>query len=95
MFATIGFTTSTTAAVLSVSGEAVQEVEGAKVVFVQRGPTQYEVRPVLLGRDSDGRVEVKEGLKPGEVVVAAGSYLLKSQRLKNELGEGCADGCTD
>lgn len=90
MFAAVRFTTEAGARALSVPAEAVQEVEGGPVVFVQRAPEQYEMRSVSLGRRDGERVEVTSGLKGGEVVVTAGSYLLKSQRLKGELGEGHA-----
>lgn len=90
MFATVSFSTDRSGSALTVSTEAVQEVEGGPVVFVQRGPTRYEVVPVTLGRREGDRVEVTLGLTAGAVVVTTGSYLVKSQRLKGELGEGHA-----
>ncbi|NUP99728.1 MAG: efflux RND transporter periplasmic adaptor subunit, partial [Armatimonadetes bacterium] len=90
MFAAVGFVTNRAVGALTVPAEAVQEVEGQQVVFVQRSPEQYELRPVTLGASAENRVEVVSGLKPGEVVVSTGSYLLKSQRLKGELGHGHA-----
>ncbi len=90
MFATVDFITARSAGALTVPEEAVQEVEGRTVVFVQRTPEQFEVRPVELGRRDETRVEVLSGLSAGEQFVTAGSYLLKSQRLKGELGEGHA-----
>ncbi len=90
MFANVAFVTDEQAGVLSVASEAVQEVEGRQVVFVQRSPEQYELRPVEVGEAADGRRRVLSGLKAGEVVVTKGSYLLKSQRLKNEMGHGCS-----
>jgi cobalt-zinc-cadmium efflux system membrane fusion protein len=35
-------------------------------------------------------VEIAAGLLPGEIVAAANSGFLRSELLKNNLGEGCA-----
>ncbi|MCC7492071.1 MAG: efflux RND transporter periplasmic adaptor subunit [Fimbriimonadaceae bacterium] len=90
MFAEVGFVTAQSGRVLHVPAEAVQEVEGRAVVFVQLTPLRYETRPVTLGPRSAQRVAVTAGLHAGENVVIAGSYLLKSERLKGELGHGHA-----
>jgi multidrug efflux pump subunit AcrA (membrane-fusion protein) len=37
--------------------------------------------------EQKGRVQVLEGLKAGENVVTEGSFILKSEMLKGELGE--------
>ena len=47
----------------------------------------FEKRAVTLGMEQKGRVQVLEGLKPGERVVTEGSFILKSEMLKGELGE--------
>ena len=90
MFATVGFVTDRQAGALTVSGEAVQEVEGRPTVFVQQASEQFEARTVVLGRRDGERIELTSGLTAGEVVVTKGSYLLKSQQMKGELGEGHA-----
>lgn len=68
---------------------AVQDVNGAKVVFVagaQRGT--YIVRPVSLGLPVDsGRVSVITGLRAGERVVVRGAFQLKAQFTKASFGE--------
>lgn len=58
--------------------EAVQQVEGRDVVFVQ---TQggFQAVPVSVGQRSGGRVEILEGLRAGLVVVTQGAFVLKSQ----------------
>ncbi|WP_106639744.1 efflux RND transporter periplasmic adaptor subunit [Allosphingosinicella vermicomposti] len=58
--------------------EAVQQVEGREVVFVQTGGG-FQAVPVTVGSRSSGRVEITEGLRPGQVVVTAGAFVLKSQ----------------
>jgi multidrug efflux pump subunit AcrA (membrane-fusion protein) len=66
---------------------APQEVSGQMVVFIRGAGDRFEVRPVQLGRTIDGAQEVVSGLKAGEQVVTAGSFVLKSQLLKATLGE--------
>jgi cobalt-zinc-cadmium efflux system membrane fusion protein len=58
--------------------EAVQQIEGRDMVFVQvRGG--FQAVPVSLGRRSGGRVEIIEGLRPGLIAVTQGAFVLKSQ----------------
>jgi cobalt-zinc-cadmium efflux system membrane fusion protein len=58
--------------------EAVQQVEGRDVVFVQvRGG--FQAMPVTVGQRTGGRVEILEGLRPGLIVVTQGAFVLKSQ----------------
>ena len=58
--------------------EAVQQVEGRDVVFVQV-PGGFQAMPVSVGSRSGGRVEILDGLQPGQVVVTEGAFVLKSQ----------------
>jgi len=58
--------------------EAVQQVEGRDVVFVQvRGG--FQATPVSTGLRSGGRVEILQGLRSGQIVVVRGAFVLKSQ----------------
>ena len=57
------------------------------MVFVALDGTKFEKRPVKIGLEQHGRVQVLEGLKEGEKVVTDGSFILKSEMLKGELGE--------
>ena len=52
--------------------------------LVAGGADMLEVK---LGRESQGAVEVLSGLKTGETVVTRGSFVLKSEHMKSELGE--------
>ena len=73
--------------VLAVPEDALQEMEGKKVLFVTENGTEFEPRPIALGRASGGQVEVTGGLKEGERYAAKGGFLLKSELKKGELGE--------
>lgn len=68
--------------------EALQELEGDTVVFVQEGPGRFVPRAVTVGQRSDQRVLVTSGVAPGDPVVVEGAFALKSELEKGELGEG-------
>lgn len=86
MFATIELTTAAdTPPVIAVPEEAVQELEGEKLVFVAQSGTEFQARRVKLGRASGGLVEVVSGLKEGERFAVKGGFVLKSEVLKGEI----------
>jgi cobalt-zinc-cadmium efflux system membrane fusion protein len=62
---------------LVIPQSAVHREGGRAYVLVVRGEGDYERRPVTLGADLDGAVEVRDGLTVAERVVAQGSILLK------------------
>jgi Cu(I)/Ag(I) efflux system membrane fusion protein len=56
-------------------------------VIVQQGEGRFEPRDVKLGLRGDDHVEVKEGVKEGELVVVAANFLIDSEsNLKAALG---------
>lgn len=77
--------TVTTSAIV-LPEEAVQQVEGRDSVFV-RVPRGFQAVPVTVGQRSGGRVEIVEGLRPGQVVVSRGAFVLKAQLEASELEE--------
>jgi cobalt-zinc-cadmium efflux system membrane fusion protein len=92
MFVEVGLQTGTgqaTGEELMVSSEAVQKVGERTVVFIPKEsePGHFEVREVQLGTESDGYRKVLSGLSLGEKVVTKGSFLLKSQMMKGEMGD--------
>jgi cobalt-zinc-cadmium efflux system membrane fusion protein len=81
--------TATTEKALTVPIGSVVEVEGkGSSVFVpgERERT-FVIRPVKLGREALGRQVVAEGLKPGDHVVVAGAFLIKSELLLQQEKE--------
>lgn len=86
MFATVELALAADAPpVLAVPEEAVQELDGKKLIFVAEKDTEFEPRPVELGRASGGMVEVVSGLKEGERYAVKGAFTLKSELKKGEL----------
>jgi membrane fusion protein, heavy metal efflux system len=73
--------------VVVVSPAAVQTVDGTSVVFVEQAAGRFAPRPVQLGSDADGQVEVISGLAAGDRVVVNGSFVLKSELLKATSGD--------
>lgn len=62
--------------------EAIVTRDGQPLVYVVEG-TKAVGRPVRIGEEVDGRVEVREGLQGGEAVVVRGAKLLRDgQRIK-------------
>jgi len=71
--------------VLAVPSGAIQEIEGKPLVFVKAASGSFERRDVVLGQEAESWVEVRSGVKEGEEVATAGSFLLKSELLKGSL----------
>jgi len=71
----------------TVNAKAVYLSGTKSYVFVRTAPDTFTRRAVKVGRDSDGRVAVRAGLKEGEEVVVAGNLLL-DQILANAPPQG-------
>jgi multidrug efflux pump subunit AcrA (membrane-fusion protein) len=71
-----------------VTASAVQNINERQIVFVSTGdPNTFELRPVRLGQEIDGRYPVIEGLTQGERVVTNGSFALRAEWLKSQQGQ--------
>lgn len=77
--------------VVSVPTEAVQTDGCCQLVFVKQDETLYTPRKVSLGASANGHVEILAGLASGESVVTVGSFLMKTEILKSNIGAGCCD----
>lgn len=87
MFADVEITTTMLENVLLIPDGALQTDGDNQIVFVAPGENKFEKRVVTLGEEQQGRVQVLAGLKPGEKIATEGSFILKSEMLKGELGE--------
>ena len=87
MFADVEIVTTTLNDVVVIPDRAIQTDEDRQVVFVALDANRFQKRVVKLGMEQHGRAQIIEGLKPGERVVTEGSFILKSEMLKGELGE--------
>ena len=55
---------------------------------MEQSAGRFTIRPVDLGVESEGYVEVLAGVSAGDRVVASGSFVLKSELLKAAGGGG-------
>jgi membrane fusion protein, heavy metal efflux system len=85
MFATVRVYAASTPDALTVPLAAVQNGPTGKMVFVQRGTNDFEVRTVKLGSEQGEVVMVLEGVSAGEQVVAKGSFVLKSEMERHKI----------
>ena len=83
MFATVLLEQSNVRAAVVVPSAAVQSIAGSPAVFLAESVDRFRSRPVKLGTEADGLVEIVSGLQPGDRVVADGSFVLKSELLRS------------
>jgi len=93
MFVEVGFQAGTGSASgeeLVIPSTAVQRIGDRMVVFIPKEGDEgaFIVRDVELGGEVEGYHRVLNGLKLGDKVVTKGSFILKTQLMKGELGEG-------
>ncbi len=74
-------------AALLIPEEAITLIGQESVVFIEKGPGEFEKRPIQVGRRGRKMVEVLSGLVQGEKVVAKGIFSLKSEALKHLMEE--------
>lgn len=72
---------------LVVPETALQNVKGKNLVFSTADNRAFMPREVEIGERSNGLLEIKKGLDSGESVVTHGSFALKSELSKGEIGE--------
>lgn len=89
MFVQVGFQAGAAAEELVIKSEALQRIGDRTVVFVpkEEEPGAFEIRDVQVGAESGGYTRVLAGLEVGQKVVTKGSFTLKTQMMKGELGD--------
>jgi len=70
---------------------AVLSDEGRQFVFVHKEGDYWIRRPVTTGARFNNQVLILSGLSAGQKIIADGSFLLKSDVLREKMGAGCAD----
>jgi multidrug efflux pump subunit AcrA (membrane-fusion protein) len=87
MFADVEIITTILENVLLIPDSALQTDGDNEIVFVALDGNKFEKRVVNLGLEQAGQVQILDGVKVGEKVVTDGSFILKSEMLKGQLGE--------
>jgi multidrug efflux pump subunit AcrA (membrane-fusion protein) len=85
MFAAVRVHAAPTPDALTLPLEAIQNGPTGKIVFVQRGASEFEVRTVTLGNEQGDMVAVLDGVSEGEPVVTKGSFVLKSEMERHKI----------
>lgn len=79
MFASVSILSDTRANSVVVPSESVVRSGGKPQLFVVREPGKFEPRNVILGVESEGRVEIVSGVAAGEEVVTSAQFLVDSE----------------
>jgi membrane fusion protein, multidrug efflux system len=74
-----------------VPSQAIQTGQEGQYVFVVRGESEVEVRPVVVSRSLDGNSVIEKGLQAGERVVTDGQFLL-GPNSKVQIKDAAAEG---
>lgn len=88
MFVTARITESQTRQALFVPEDALQDINGMRVLFTTTDGTTFKARTVNVGTRSQGKAEIIDGLNPQDRVVVKGAFMVKSEMLKGTMGEG-------
>lgn len=91
MYGTARIETDTERAVVTVPSAAVQRAGEVQLVFVKDSADTYIARRVRVIARSGDRVRVEGPIQPGQSVATTGSFLLKTETLKDSIGAGCCD----
>lgn len=86
MFADVYINTGEGVPSLIVPKESIQRLENQQIVYVKKEETVYQATPIITGVSDDKSVEIKSGLKEGEVIVTKGSFTLKALSQQGEMG---------
>lgn len=72
---------------------AIQRARSVKLAFVRLGTNEFEARRIqVASQHGNGElVEIASGVEVGEEIVVAGSFLLKTETLKDSIGAGCCE----
>lgn len=70
---------------------AVQRARGAQLVFVRTAEDTFEARRVTVGSAVGDLVSVTGRIRAADEVVTEGSFLLKTETLKESIGAGCCE----
>lgn len=89
MFGEAALLRDTPALGVSVPRASIQSFGKTKIVFVRVSPNVFVVRHVELATRDGDLALVTSGLAAGEEVATTGSFLLRTETLKDTIGAGC------
>jgi cobalt-zinc-cadmium efflux system membrane fusion protein len=68
-----------------VPAAAIVREENRDFLFVQTGNQAYQLRPVNVGAEHEGRRVLLDGLRDGEKIVVEGAFHLNNERKRRAL----------
>ncbi|HSU33073.1 MAG TPA: efflux RND transporter periplasmic adaptor subunit [Bryobacteraceae bacterium] len=87
MYATAQINKGQSHRAIFVPAVAIQNINGSSVVFLEKPGNIFTAQPVDIARRIDGQAEISNGLNAGDSVVTQGSFVVKSEVLKSQIGE--------
>ncbi len=87
MFATVSIAQPETRPAVFAPEDALQDVNGLQAAFVTADGKTFHAQAVQIGTRAGHRVEITQGLKPGDHIAVAGAFMIKSELLKGSMGE--------
>ena len=91
LYGTATIVTDQAEAVVAVPTAAVQHAGDVDLVFVRRSADTFIARRVRVLARSGDRVRLSGPVRPGDPVATTGSFLLKTETLRDSIGAGCCD----
>ncbi len=88
MFGRVEITVKSAEPRILVPRDAVQTDGDCSFVFVETSGNTFQSRLVEIGAVYDGGFEIKGGLAAGDKVATTGSFMLKTEAMKGEMGAG-------
>lgn len=88
MFVTVAIAEPSTRDDIFVPQNALQDVNGFRVVFTTQDGVTFRAALVKTGLQSGDLIQITDGLKPGDRVVVNGAFMVKGELLKGTVGEG-------
>ena len=88
MFVSAAIAQPATRTSIFVPSDALQDINGFRVVFVTADGKTFYARTVQTGAQANGMVEITDGLQPADRVVVRGAFMVKGELLKGTVGEG-------
>ena len=79
MFATFRIKTTDVETLIGVPTNAIVWDGEDSIVWVQSGPAQFQRRKIKAGREQGGYVQVRDGVKVGELVVTRGAIFIDNE----------------
>ena len=72
--------------IIAIPEEAVQIIDGQKIVFVPEDEETFKINPVQTGNKIEEKIIITTGLKKGDTIVVKGAFTLKTEYSKSTYG---------